>query len=437
MNNNWLARYFRFSELNTTMPREVIAGLTTFLSMAYILFVNPVVLSEAGMDKGAVFTATALSAAFGTLVMGILARYPIALAPGMGLNAFFTYSVVIGMGISWQTALAGVFIAGVIFLIITVFRIREIIINAIPPELKFATASGIGLYIAFIGFKNSGIIVSNQDTFVALGDLTDPGTLLAVIGVVITVILMVRQVKGAIFYGMIITAIVGMVFGEIPLPNQIISTAPSLAPTFGVAITHLSDINSIDLIIVVLTFLFVAFFDTAGTLMAVATQAKLIVNNKLPRIGRALMADSSSMVVGSVLGTSPTTAYIESSAGVAAGGRSGFSSVVIAILFLFGLLFSPLLVVVTSSVTAPALIIVGVLMASSLGNIKWQEFETAVPAFLTILTMPLTYSISTGIAMGFVFYPITMLVKGRGKELHPIMYFLFFIFLIYFIFLSR
>ncbi len=436
MKQNWLARYFNFSELNTTMGREFVAGLTTFISMAYILFVNPSVLSAAGMDQGAVFTATAISAAFGTLVMGLLAKYPIAIAPGMGLNAFFTYSVVIGMGIPWQTALAGVLVAGIIFLVITVFKVREMIINAIPPELKFASASGIGLFIAFIGLKNSGIIISNKDTFVGLGHITHSDVLLTIFGIIVTVILMVRNVKGGVFLGMVITAIVGMIVHLIPVPHQILSSVPSLSPTFGVAVTHLSALNTVNLLIVVLTFLFVSFFDTAGTLMAVVGQAGLMKDNKLPRAGRTLMADSSSIVVGAVLGTSPTTAYIESSAGVAAGGRSGFASVVTAVLFLLGMFFSPLLIVVTPQVTAPALIIVGVLMASVLGNINWSQFEIAVPAFLTIIIMPLTYSISTGIAMGFVLYPITMIVKGRGKELHPIMYALFVIFIIYFIFLS-
>lgn len=437
MNQNGLARFFGFSEMNTTMGRETIAGITTFISMAYILFVNPSVLAAAGMDKGAIFTATAISAAIGTLLMGLLANYPIAIAPGMGLNAFFTYSVVIGMGIPWQTALAGVFIAGLIFVIITIFKIREMIINAIPPDLKFASASGIGLFIAFIGMKNAGIIISNKDTFVALGHITKPEVLLTIIGIVITVILMVRNIKGGVFLGMIATAIIGMIMGVIPFPHQILSPVPSIKPIFGVSLMHLGDLNTIKLAIVVLTFLFVSFFDTAGTLMAVAGQAGIMKNNKLPRAGRALMADSSSIVIGSILGTSPTTAYIESSAGVAAGGRTGFASVVTAVLFLLGMFFSPLLIVVTPQVTAPALIIVGVLMASVLGNINWSQFEIAVPAFLTIIIMPLTYSISTGIAAGFALYPITMLVKGRAKEIHPINYGLFVIFIIYFVFLAQ
>ncbi|MBF0709434.1 NCS2 family permease [Guptibacillus hwajinpoensis] len=429
-------RFFRFHEHNTTYRKETIAGLTTFLSMAYILFVNPAVLADAGMDQGAVFTATALAAALGTLIMGVLAGYPIALAPGMGLNAFFTYSVVTVMGVPWETALAGVLVSGIIFIIITIFKIREMIINAIPMELKYAAASGIGLFIAFIGLQSAGIVQNNDSTLVQLGNLLAGPTLLAVFGLIITVILMVRNVTGGIFYGMVITAIVGMIFNQVPIPSGIVGSVPSLEPTFGVALGHLGDLFTIDMLVVVLTFLFVDFFDTAGTLIAVATQAGIMKDNKLPRAGKALFADSSATVLGAVLGTSTTTAYIESSSGVAAGGRTGFTSVVTAGFFLLALFFSPLLAVVTPSVTAPVLIIVGVLMVSVLGNIEWKRFEIAVPAFLTIVAMPLTYSIATGIALGFVMYPITMVVKGEGKNIHPIMYGLFFVFIAYFVFLA-
>ncbi|WP_349409284.1 NCS2 family permease [Pseudalkalibacillus sp. SCS-8] len=431
-----MERFFGFKEYGTTYRKEFIAGLTTFLSMAYILFVNPAILGDAGMDKGAVFVATALAAAIGTLIMGLLANYPIALAPGMGLNAFFTYSVVMVMGIPWQTALAGVLVSGLVFIVITLLKIRETIINAIPQELKYAAASGIGLFIAFIGLQNAGIVENNDATLVQLGNLTNGSTLLAIFGLIIIVLFMVRGVKGGIFYGMLITAIVGMVFKLIPLPNGIVGAVPSLEPTFGAALTHLDQITTIDMLVVVLTFLFVDFFDTAGTLMAVASQAGLMKDNKLPRAGRALVADSSATVIGAVLGTSTTTAYIESSSGVAAGGRTGFSSVVTAGFFLLALLFSPLLGVITPSVTAPVLIIVGVLMVGVLGKIEWHRFEIAAPAFLTIIAMPLTYSIATGIALGFILYPITMIVKGEGKRVHPIMYGMFFIFILYFVFLT-
>ncbi|MDT8862451.1 NCS2 family permease [Alkalihalobacillus sp. MEB130] len=431
-------RYFGFKEHGTSYRKESVAGLTTFLSMAYILFVNPMILADAGMDLGAVFTATALAAALGTLIMGVVAKYPIALAPGMGLNAFFAYSVVLGLGIDWQVALFGVFLSGIIFILITVFKIRELIINAIPAELKYAAAAGIGLFIAFIGLKGAGIVVPYEATAVTLGNLLAPPTLLAIFGVVVTVIFMVRGIKGGIFYGMVLTSIAGIITGVIAPPEAIVGSVPSLAPTFGQAFAlDWSTVFTWQLLVVVLTFLFVDFFDTAGTLYAVANQAGFVKDNKLPRAGKALLADSSATSIGAILGTSTTTAYIESASGVAAGGRTGFTSVVTAGLFLVALFFSPLLAVVTEQVTAAALIIVGILMASSLGLIDWKRFEIAVPAFVTVIAMPLTYSIATGIAMGFILYPITMVAKGKAKEVHPIMYVLFFVFLAYFIFLSE
>ncbi|TCT18931.1 AGZA family xanthine/uracil permease-like MFS transporter [Melghiribacillus thermohalophilus] len=444
-----MRKFFKFDELGTNYRTEFIAGLTTFLSMAYILFVNPTILTLADveqlpegmtrMDQGAVFTATALAAAIGTLIMGLYAKYPIALAPGMGLNAFFAYSVVLGMGIPWQTALAGVLVSGLIFIVLTISGIRETIINAIPANLKYAVGAGIGLFIAFIGLQNAGIIQADPATLVSLGDLSTSTTLLAIFGIVVTVILLALGVRGGIFYAMIITSIAGMIVGLIDPPkglHDVVGSVPSLAPTFGEAIANLDQIFTRQMLIVILTFLFVDFFDTAGTLVAVASQAGFIKNNKLPRAGRALFSDSAATVVGSVLGTSTTTSYIESSAGVGAGGRSGFASVVTAAFFLLALFFSPLLGVITSEVTAPALIIVGVLMAANLKNVEWNQFEVAVPAFLTVIAMPLSYSIATGIAIGFVFYPITMILKGRAKEIHPIMYFLFLVFILYFAYLQ-
>jgi len=434
-------RYFSFDEFGTNYKREIMGGITTFLAMAYILFVNPSVLEPTGMDTGAVFVATALAAAIGTIIMGVVARYPIALAPGMGLNAFFTYSVVLGMGIPWETALLGVFVSGLIFILITIVGIREFIINAIPAELKYAAGAGIGLFIAFIGMQNAGIVVGSEATLVEIGNLGNPSTLLAIFGVIITVVFMSIGLKGGIFYGMILTAIVGMIFSVVPVPaGSPIGSIPSLAPTFGAAFSPfgemaLGEIFTLQLFIVILTFLFVDFFDTAGTLYAVANQAGFIKDNKLPRAQHALLADSSATAIGAVLGTSTTTAYIESSSGIAAGARTGFASLVTGVLFLIALLFSPLLVVVTASVTAPALIVVGVLMAGSLANIDWKKFEIAVPAFFTVIAMPLTYSIATGIALGFIMYPITMICKGRYKEVHPIMYALLIVFVLYFVYL--
>ncbi|AOL33242.1 NCS2 family permease [Geobacillus sp. G4] len=441
-----MRKYFQFDELGTNYRTEIIAGLTTFLSMAYILFVNPFTLSlgavkdfpdELRIDQGAVFVATALAAAYGSILMGVLARYPIALAPGMGLNAFFAFTVVLHMGIPWQTALAGVFVSGIIFTILSLTGIREKIIDAIPVELKYAVSAGIGLFITFIGLQNAGIIVDNKATLVGLSSLKDGNTLLAIFGLFITVVLMVRKVNGGVFYGMVITAIVGMIFGLIKVPHQIVGAIPDISPTFGVAIKHLPDIFSWKMLGVVLTFFIVDFFDATGTLLAVANQAGLLKNNKLPRAGKALLVDATAVMVGAVFGTSTTTSYIESSAGVAAGGRSGFSAVVTGILFLLALFFSPLLSVITAPVTAPALIIVGVLMASSIGEIDWKKFEVAVPAFFTLITMPLSYSIATGIAVGFIFYPITMILKGRGKDVHPLLYVLFVVFICYFVFLRE
>mgnify|MGYP001306818936 CR=1 FL=1 len=444
-----IQKYFEFEKLGTNYRTEFMAGLTTFLAMAYILFVNPSILSLEGidqlpegvtrMDPGAVFTATAIAAAVGTLIMGILARYPIALAPGMGLNAFFAYTVVLGYGIPWQTALAGVFVSGIIFILLTLSGLREKIINMIPANLKLAVGAGIGFFIAFIGFQNAGIIVSDEATVVALGDLSSPTVLLAIFGVFVSVILLSLGIRGGIFYGMIITSIVGMIFGLIPWitsVGDVVSAPPSISSTFGQAFINFGDIFTIQMLVVILTFLFVDFFDTAGTLVAVANQAGLMKDNKLPRAGKALFSDASATVVGSLVGTSTTTAYVESSSGVAVGGRTGFASVVTAGFFLLALFFSPLLAVITPEVTAPALIIVGVLMAKSLKEIEWDKFEIAVPAFLTVLMMPLTYSIATGIAIGFIFYPITMIMQGKAKEVHPVIYGLSVIFIFYFIFLQ-
>lgn len=443
-----MKKYFQFEELGTNYRREFIGGLTTFLAMAYILVVNPVTLSLSAvpdlpdsmrMDYGAVFVATALAAAVGTLLMGLLAKYPIGLAPGMGLNAFFAFSVVLGMEIPWQTALAGVLISGVIFIFLTASGIREMIINSIPSELKYAVSAGIGLFITFVGFQNAGIIVGAEAVLVGLGDFTDGNVLLAIFGVFVTVILMTRGLKSGVFLGMVITAVVGMFVGLIDVPSRVVGAVPDISPTFGAAFQVFTDPDSQlftgKMIAVILTFLFVDFFDTAGTLVGVANQAGLMKNDKLPRAGKALFADAASTVAGAIFGTSTTTSFVESTAGVAAGARTGFAAIVTAGFFLLSLFFFPLLEVITPAVTAPALIIVGALMVASLGKIEWTRFEIAVPAFLTIVCMPLTYSIATGIAIGFIFYPITMIIKGRVKEIHPIMYGLFAIFISYFVFL--
>nr|WP_295975727.1 NCS2 family permease [uncultured Bacillus sp.] len=442
-----MKKYFQFEELGTSYRQEFLGGFTTFLAMAYILVVNPVTLTLANvpdlpdalrMDYGAVFVATALSAAIGSIIMGLVAKYPLALAPGLGLNAFFGYTVVLGSGIPWQHALGAVLISSVFFLILTLTGLREKLINAIPAEMKHAIGAGIGLFITFIGLQSSGIIVNNDATLVGLGDLSEPQTLLSIFGILVTVILMTRGIKGGVFYGMVITVIVGMIFGLINKPSGIVDHVPSLAPTFGQVFTSFNDPSfyTTTMVGIVLTFLFVDFFDNAGTLVAVANQAGLVKNNRLPRAGQALLSDSIASVSGSILGTSTVTSFVESSAGVAAGARTGFASLVTAGCFLLSLFFFPLLEIVTPAVTSPALIIVGVLMVSSIGKIDWTKFEIAVPAFLTMAAMPLSYSIATGIAVGFVFYPITMMISGRRKEISPIMYLFFIIFILYFIFLK-
>lgn len=426
-----LDRLFHLSENNTTVKRECLAGLTTFVSMAYILFVNPIILGDAGMDAGAVFTATALSAIIGCLLMGFLANYPIAIAPGLGDNAFFTYSVVLAMGIPWQQAMGGVFIASILFTLVSFFKIREIIIDAIPQDLKYAMAAGIGIFISFVGLQGGGLVMADPSSMVAIGSFKVPTTWLTIFGVFVTAMLMAKKVPGSIFYGIVLTALMGLVTQIIPPPESIISMAPSLDSTFGVGVIHASDIL-VDprLWAVVIIFFLVAFFDTAGTLIGLAQQAGIMHNGKMPRIGRALMADSLSMLGGAVMGTTPTAAYVESSAGIAVGARTGLTAVVVAILFAFSMIFSPLLSVVTAQVTAPALIIVGVLMTSSLREIHWDQFELAFPSFMVIIGMPLTFNISYGIAFGFLFYPILMMISGRRKELNPIIWVMFVLFFI-------
>ncbi|ETI70116.1 NCS2 family permease [Neobacillus vireti] len=430
-----MRNFFKFTERNTSFKQETLAGLTTFLSIAYILVVNPLILSQAGMDSGAVFTATALTAIIGTLLIGLLANYPIAIAPSMGLNSFFTFSVCIGMGIKWPVALAGVFIAGVIFMLLSLMKIREKIINIIPLDLKHAIASGIGFFITFIGLKNGGIIISNPDTFVSIGNLTSPTTLLAIIGLVITIVMLVRGINGGIFYAMLITTIIGMIVGVINVPSTIVGSIPSIKPTFAVVFSHLDEIFTPEILAVIFTFLIVAFFDTAGALIALTSQAGMMKGNTIPNIGKALLADSSAGAVGAILGTSTPATSVESSAGIAVGGRTGFTSVIIAACFTIALFFSPILSVITLEVTAPALIIVGTFMVMQISKINWNRLEIAIPSFLTIIMMPLTSSVAIGLAFGFVLYPLCLVVQKRFKEVHPIMYVLCLLFILYFAFI--
>lgn len=430
-----MRRFFAFQERNTSYKQETIAGITTFLSMAYILIVNPAILSQAGMDKGAVFTATALTAIIGTLIIGLFANYPVVIAPSMGLNSFFTFTVCQAMGIPWEIALTGVFVSGVLFLLLSLLKIREMIINMIPQDLKHAIAAGIGFFIAFIGLKNAGIIAANGGTIIGLGDLATPEALLALFGFGVTYLLFVRGVNGGIFLGMGIATIAGIATGVIEKPASFIGSIPSLKPTFGVVFSHLHELWTPEIFAVIFTFLFVAFFDTAGALIAVASQAGLVKDNKIPNAGRALVSDSAATIIGSILGTSTTATMIESNAGIAAGGRTGFTSLITAALIFLSMFFSPVLSAITGEITAAALMIVGALMAMEVKKINWKNPEIVIPCFMTILMMPLSSSVATGIAAGFILYPIGMIVAGKGRDVHPVMYILFLAFLAYFLYM--
>ncbi|SFE37522.1 putative MFS transporter, AGZA family, xanthine/uracil permease [Thermoanaerobacter thermohydrosulfuricus] len=437
-------RIWKLENYKTNVKTEILAGITTFITMAYIMFVNPIILKETEMDPGAVFVATCLSAAIGTLMMAFYANYPFAQAPGMGLNAFFTYTVVLTMGYSWQEALAAVFFSGIIFILITLSGIREMIVDAIPMSLKYAVSGGIGLFIAFIGLKNAGIIVANQATYIGFGDLTNPGTLLAIAGLFITAILMSRNVKGSILLGILITTVLGLFTGIAKLPSDfsIIKMPQSLAPTFlkldikgllgiGKDIGFLSLFTS--MLYVVLSFTFVDLFDTIGTFIGTGSKAGMLdENGKMPNMKKGLMSDAIATTIGSLLGTSTVTTYVESAAGIAEGGRTGLTAFVTGILFLVALFFSPIALLVPTQATAPALIIVGVLMMGSIKNINFEDFTEAMPAFLAIIAMPFTFSIANGIAAGLIAYPIVKIAAGRAKEIHPIVYILAFLFILRF-----
>ncbi|MDF7639916.1 NCS2 family permease [Lactobacillus sp. ESL0791] len=429
-----IEKVFHLTDAHTTVKRELIAALTTFVSLSYILFVNPNILSAAGINKGAAFTVTAIASAIGCFIMGFVANYPIALAPTLGSAAFFAYNVCGGMHINWQTALAAVLVASVLFILITVLKLREKVVDAIPQDLKYAISAGIGLFIAFIGLQNGKLIVNSDSNLVALGKFNSPAVWITLFGLILTVILMAMQVPGSIFIGMVVTAIFGILIGQISLPKAIVSAAPSIAPTFGQAVIHLKNINTPQLFMVVLTFLLVTFFDTAGTLIGMTEQAGMMdKNGKIPRIGKAFISDSAAMVEGAVLGTAPLGTSVESSSGIAMGGRTGLTAIFVGILFLISMIFSPLLAVIPTTVTAPALIIVGVLMAGNLKKINWEKFAVAFPAFLTVVGMPLTYSISDGLALGMIAYPITMIASKQFKKVSPMMYVLFVIFIIFFL----
>lgn len=414
-----LEKLFKLQENNTTVKTEIIAGITTFMTMAYILIVNPSILAAAGMDQGAVFTATALSAIIATLLMGLYAKLPFAQAPGMGLNAYFAFTIVLKMGYSFEFALTAVLLEGIIFILLTLCNVREAIVDAIPTSIKQAIAVGIGLFIALIGLEGAGVIIHPEDggTIITLGNILSGPALLAIIGILLTSILLVRNVKGALFIGMLATAAIGIPMGIIALPQKIISLPPSLAPTFMQFEWH--NIFTIDMAIVLFTLLFMDMFDTIGTLVGVATKAKMLdKNGKVPNVKKALFADAIGTTVGACLGTSTVSTFVESASGVAEGGRTGLTAVVTAIMFFFALFFSPIFSIITPAVTASALVLVGLFMIEPIKEINLKDYTEAIPAFLTMLMMPLAYSISDGIIFGVITYILLKLITGRYKEIN-------------------
>jgi adenine/guanine/hypoxanthine permease len=429
--------YFKFHEHQTTWRTELLAGLTTFITMAYIIFVNPAILSETGMPLAAVTTATCLCAAFGSIMMGALANYPLALAPGMGLNAYFTYTVVKGMGVPWQTALGAVFLSGIIFLLLTIGGIRQRLVGAIPHELHAAVAGGIGLFIAFIGLVNSGIIIRSNATTVTLGDLHQHAPQLAIFGILLIAVLQAYKVKASMLIGVLGTLALGILFHQVKYQPSTFNPLAIRATAFHLDIRGALHLNAFEIIFV---FLFVDLFDNIGTLVAVTDRAGLIARtgpnaHTIPRIDRIFFADATSTVVGALAGTSTVTSYIESSAGVAAGGRTGVTAITTGILFLAAIFIAPLVGAIPDFATAPALILVGALMLAGASTIDWNEPRIAIPAFLTLITIPLTYSIATGLSFGLISFAVLEIATGRARRQHWMLYLLALLFLARFIYL--
>ncbi len=426
-------RYFKLSENQTSVKQEMLGGLTTFVTMAYIVVVNPQILAQAGMPAEGVVFATCLSAAAATLVMGLYANYPIALAPGMSLNAYFTYSVCLAMHVPWQTALAVVFFSGVLFLILTVTRVREQIVNGMPDGLKHSTAAGIGMFIAFVGMRNAKLIVASSATFVGIGSFADKEVQTACFGLALTLILMARRVHGAILLGIIGTTLVGMFRGISSWPASFVAL-PHPSSTF----LQLDFRGALRLgfLEILFAFLFVDLFDNVGTLVGVCEQAGFVKDGKIPRVGRVLLADSVGTIFGALTGTSTVTSYIESAAGVAAGARTGLSNMTVAGLFLLAMFFSPLAAAIPAYATAPALILVGVLMSQSIAHVKWQDFTEALPAFITILVTPLAFSIATGLSFGVISYTVVKLAAGKVAEINTLVWILTVLFILRYVYLA-
>ena len=416
-----LEKFFKLKENKTTVKTEILAGITTFMTMAYILAVNPEILSATGMDKNALFTATALSAFVATMVMALVAKLPFALAPGMGLNAFFAFTVVLGMGHTWQFAITAVFLEGIVFIALTAFNIRELIVNAIPLPLKHAVSAGIGLFIAFIGLQNAGIITNNDAVLVGLGNMGSPAVLIALGGVVLTAVLLSLKVRGALLIGIFVATIVGLPFGVTHMPEgTLVDTPPSLAPIFWKF--EFSSIFTFDMLIVLFTFLFVDMFDTVGTLVGVSSKAGMLdEDGRVPRVKQALFADSIGTFFGAIFGTSTVTTYVESASGVAEGGRTGLTALATAVMFLIALFFAPVFTMVPAAATAPALILVGFFMMSPILKIDFDNYTDSIPAFITIIAMPLTYSIAEGIVFGMLSYVLIKLLTGKVKDVSVVM----------------
>ncbi len=428
-----LERYFRLHDNQTTVRREFLGGLTTFLTMAYIVVVNPQILAQAGMPVEGVVFATCISAAAATLVMGLYANYPIALAPGMSLNAYFTYSVCLGMHVPWRTALGVIFISGVFFLILTVTRVREQIVNGIPDCLKHSTAGGIGMFIAFVGLRNAKLVVANPATFVSLGSLSNREAQMAAAGLALILILMARKVSGAILIGIVATSGLGILRGMATWPSAIFSLPHPSSTWLQLDLRGALHLGLLEIIFV---FLFVDLFDNVGTLVGVCEQGGFVQNGKIPRVGRALVSDAVGTIIGSLTGTSTVTSYIESAAGVAAGARTGLSNIFVAALFLAASFCTPLASAIPAYATAPALILVGALMVESIGRVEWSEFTEAIPAFVTLLATPLTFSIATGLSLGLMSYTLVKVAAGRFREISPVIWILTALFVLRYVYLA-
>lgn len=428
-----LDRYFKLTENHTTVRRELLGGLTTFMTMAYIIVVNPQILSQAGMPAEGVLFATCISAAAATLVMGLYANYPIALAPGMSLNAYFTYSVCIGMHIPWRTALGVVFISGVLFVLLTVTRVREQIVNGIPDSLKHSTAAGIGMFIAFVGLRNAKLVVANPATFVGLGNFSDHEVQAACFGLLLTLVLMARKINGAILLGILGTTLLGILRGMAHWPTAFVSMPH---PSSTLLQLDLRGAVHLGLLEIIFAFLFVDLFDNVGTLVGVCEQGGFVKDGKIPRVGRALLADAVGTIFGSLTGTSTVTSFIESAAGVAAGARTGLANVAVAALFLVAVFFSPVAAAIPGFATAPALILVGALMTQSIAHVNWSEFTDALPAFVTLLATPLTFSIATGLSLGLISYTVVKVAAGKYREISPLLWILTALFILRYVYLA-